>query len=187
MGRTVDDDHLKVAAAMILTSAFTPLLFMGEEWNASTPFQYFTDHPDPELGAAVSRGRKEEFGRFGWNPSDVPDPQDPRTFERSKLDWSELDDQPHADMLDWYRSLIRLRSSEKALSTGDLSAIQMSFSEEGRWIVLQRHDLTFAYNLGDGEANVPASGELVLSSGKHPATTGEGSTLPPWSVSIFRN
>ena len=85
----MSDGRLRVAAALLLTSPFVPLLFQGEEWGATTPFQYFTDHTDPELGRAVSEGRRREFAAFGWDPQAVPDPQDPATFERSKLDWTE--------------------------------------------------------------------------------------------------
>ncbi len=85
------------------------MLWMGEEWGASTPWQFFTSHPEPELAAAVAAGRREEFAEHGWATDDVPDPQDPATFERSKLAWSELDDDKHADVLDFYRRLIALR------------------------------------------------------------------------------
>jgi maltooligosyltrehalose trehalohydrolase len=96
----------KIGAALLLTSPFTPLLFQGEEWSASSPFLYFTDHDDPELGAAVSEGRRREFAAFGWSPDDVPDPQDLATFERSVLAWDERGQGEHAELLDWYRRLI---------------------------------------------------------------------------------
>ncbi|MGZ3678250.1 MAG: malto-oligosyltrehalose trehalohydrolase, partial [Ktedonobacterales bacterium] len=67
--------RLKVAAALVLTAPFVPMLFQGEEWGATTPFQYFTDHQDANLARAVSEGRRNEFAAFGWNPDDVPDPQ----------------------------------------------------------------------------------------------------------------
>ncbi|MDO9397980.1 MAG: malto-oligosyltrehalose trehalohydrolase, partial [Herbiconiux sp.] len=82
-------DRLAVAAVLTLTAPGTPMLFMGEEWGASTPWQFFTSHPEPELGRAVSEGRKAEFARMEWDTDSVPDPQDPATFERSHLDWSE--------------------------------------------------------------------------------------------------
>ncbi len=84
-------DLVKVGAGLVLTSPCTPMLFMGEEWGAGTPWQFFTDYTDPELGAAVQAGRRAEFAAHGWGPGDVPDPQDKATFLRSKLDWSELD------------------------------------------------------------------------------------------------
>ena len=67
----VDEGRLKAAAALLLTTPFTPLLFQGEEWAASTPFQYFTDHADPGLGKAVAEGRRREFAAFGWNPGQL--------------------------------------------------------------------------------------------------------------------
>ena len=87
----LDDDQLACAALLTLCGPFTPMLFQGEEWAASTPFQFFTSHPEEELGRATAEGRIAEFARHGWDPDAVPDPQDPATFERSKLDWSELD------------------------------------------------------------------------------------------------
>ena len=85
----LDEDQLVCAALLTLTSPFTPMLFQGEEWAASTPFQFFTSHPEPELGEATAAGRLTEFAQLGWDPAVVPDPQDPETLERSKLDWSE--------------------------------------------------------------------------------------------------
>lgn len=101
--------RLKVGAGLLLTSPFVVLLFQGEEWGASTPWQYFTDFDDPVLARAVTEGRRAEFSSFGWDPSEVPDPQDPATFERSKLDWDELARSPHREILEWYRTLIDLR------------------------------------------------------------------------------
>lgn len=84
----------KIGAALVLTSPFVPMLFHGEEFAASSPFQYFTDHDEDALAHAVSEGRRREFAAFGWKPEDVPDPQDAETFRRSKLDWAELDEEP---------------------------------------------------------------------------------------------
>ena len=75
------------------------MLFMGEEWGASTPFQFFSSHPEPELARATAEARKREFADHGWDADDIPDPQDPRTFQRSKLDWSELGNAEHAKLL----------------------------------------------------------------------------------------
>ena len=87
---TLSPGLLAVGATLVLTSPFTPMLFMGEEWGASTPWQFFTSHPEPELGKATAEGRIGEFAEHGWDADVVPDPQDPETFTRSKLDWSEL-------------------------------------------------------------------------------------------------
>jgi len=87
---------------LLLLSPETPLLFMGEEYAEQAPFQFFVDFGDPNLQKAVVEGRKSEFKEFGWN--DIPDPQDPETFQRSKLTWR-MDE----DMLAWYRRLLQLR------------------------------------------------------------------------------
>ena len=108
---SLDDDQLACAALLTLAGPFTPMLFQGEEWAASTPFQFFTSHEEPELAEATAQGRIEEFSRLGWDPAIVPDPQDPETFERSRLDWSELGEGRHARILDVYRQLARLRQS----------------------------------------------------------------------------
>lgn len=96
----------KVAAALLLLAPHTPLIFMGQEYDESNPFQFFCDFTDPALQKAVSEGRRREFKEFDFD--DVPDPQDPATFERSRLDWSKVTDDN--DMLRWYRSLLHLRS-----------------------------------------------------------------------------
>ena len=87
-------------------------------WAASTPFQFFTSHPEEELGKATAEGRIAEFARHGWDPEAVPDPQDPATFERSKLDWSELESDRGRRMLGGYRNLVRLRRADKARPAG---------------------------------------------------------------------
>ncbi|HET7420285.1 MAG TPA: malto-oligosyltrehalose trehalohydrolase [Candidatus Dormibacteraeota bacterium] len=133
---------LKVAAALLLTSPFTPLLFQGEEWAATTPFQFFTDH-EAGLGRAVSSGRRAEFAAFGWKPGDVPDPQDPATFERSKLAWQEIDRPPHAEMRDWYRRLIALR---KTIRDGGEVIVECPKPGE---VLVRRPGVTVAVNLGD--------------------------------------
>ncbi len=95
---------LKVGAGLVLTAPFTPMLFMGEEWGATTPWQYFTDHRDAAVGQAVSDGGRAEIARYGGQSAEVPDPQDPATFARSTLDWSELDGPRQRELLAWYGS-----------------------------------------------------------------------------------
>jgi maltooligosyltrehalose trehalohydrolase len=137
----------KVGAALVLTSPFTPMLFMGEEWAASTPWQFFTDHQEPELAEAVRAGRRHEFAEHGWSESDVPDPQDPATFERSRLDWSELERAPHAEMLEWHRRLIALRRSEPALRDPRLEEVSVVTGPGERWVVVRRRELRVVANL----------------------------------------
>ncbi|MEN2742220.1 malto-oligosyltrehalose trehalohydrolase [Microbacterium sp. X-17] len=106
---TLDEGRLAVAAALILLGPFTPMLFMGEEWGATTPWPFFSSHPEPELAEATRAGRIAEFARMGWDPDVVPDPQDPATFESARLDWTEPGRPTHARLLAWYRRLIELR------------------------------------------------------------------------------
>ena len=108
------------AIALILLGPGTPMLFQGEEWAASTPFAFFTDH-DEELGPLVSAGRVEEFAAMGW-AEEVPDPQARATFVGSQLRWQERTEGEHARMLQWYRELIALRRAHAELGAGDLAA-----------------------------------------------------------------
>jgi maltooligosyltrehalose trehalohydrolase len=105
--------QLKAIAALTVLSPFVPLLFQGEEWGAQTPFLYFTDHENAELGRLVAEGRSKEFSSFRWQGA-VPNPQEEDTFARSKLNWSELSRAPHAEIYEWYRQLIRLRHARRS-------------------------------------------------------------------------
>ncbi|UAJ79911.1 malto-oligosyltrehalose trehalohydrolase [Leifsonia sp. ZF2019] len=124
---TLSPGSLAVAAALTLLGPFTPMLFMGEEWGATTPWQFFTSHPEKELGEATARGRIAEFARMGWDPAAVPDPQDPQTFLRSKLDWSEPARPENARLLEWYRTLTALRrdvpATARATDVGVLDGV----------------------------------------------------------------
>lgn len=112
-------EALKVAAAAVLLSPNLPLLFMGEEYGETAPFLYFTEHGDPDLVEAVRRGRREEFAAFRW-AGEVPDPQDPATFERSRVHPGGLPEDPRqAALLRWYRRLIALRRSVPALGASE--------------------------------------------------------------------
>jgi maltooligosyltrehalose trehalohydrolase len=146
---------LQVGAALVLTSPFTPMIFMGEEWGAGTPWQYFTDHQDDTLATAVREGRRAEFAAFGWNPEDVPDPQDPATYERSRLDWSELAREPHRTLLAWYRALIELRKEWPDLRDGDFSTVEVHYDETARWLVIRRGRIVIICNLSDEAQRIP--------------------------------
>ena len=134
--RVLTDGQLAIEAAVILTSPFTPMLFMGEEWGARTPFQYFTDFSDAELGDAVGTGRVAEFASHGWDDLyggrvDVPDPQARSTFEASRLRWAELDEPRHARMLDFHRALITLRGQVPDITSDDRSKTSMTYDRGG--------------------------------------------------------
>ena len=181
--------RLKVAAALVLTAPFIPLLFQGEEWGASSPFQYFTAYDDPVLGQAVATGRREEFAAFGWHPHEVPDPQADDTFARSQLHWDELAREPHAGLLDWHRHLIRLRREVPALAEGRLDRIRVSFDEEARWLVVERGPVAVACNLADRTQCVPVSmpwgTQALLTSDPAAQITTGGVTLPPDAVALL--
>ena len=159
-------------AALVLLGPFTPMLFMGEEWGASTPFAFFVDHENEELNQATREGRMREFARAGWDPKDVPDPAAVETFEASTLNWSELEEGQHAEILRGYRELIWLRRhsyiAESMLAevrwcspdpadrvapdlAGDVPVVE-PVEGEGRWIEWTLHHTTCHYvvrvNLG---------------------------------------
>lgn len=179
----------KVAAACVFLSPFVPMLFQGEEWNASAPFLYFTDHSEGELAEAVRNGRRREFSGFGWKPEDIPDPQDELTFTRSKLDWAEPEKPEGKDMLQWYRNLAAFRRSTPALLEGR-NQMRVTFDEQARWLVLQRRAVLLVCNFGLNPVAVPfpeSDGEAVLRLGSQPGIIAERSLfrLPPESVAIF--
>lgn len=136
----LDHGRLAIKAALVLLSPFTPMLFMGEEWAAGTPFAFFTSHPEPELAEATRNGRKAEFADHGWDTDDIPDPQDPETFLRSKLDWSEPDTPEHSRVRDFYRDLIALRKSTDAFSRSDFESIDTDHDDTGGWFAMHRGD-----------------------------------------------
>jgi maltooligosyltrehalose trehalohydrolase len=173
-------DRLAVGAALVLTSPFTPMLWMGEEWGATTPWQYFTDHEDPDLAEAVRTGRRQEFAAFGWDPEQVPDPQDPATFERSRLDWAEVDSADAARTLDWHRKLIALRRDLPDLSSGDLAAVEVAYDEDAAWLVVRRGEVAVVVNLAADEQRVPVADPVrsVLLSSK------EGFSFDPSGVTL---
>jgi len=179
-------DRLRAGAMLLLTAPFTPMLFMGEEWAASTPWRYFTSFPDPDLGRAVSEGRGREFAEHGWD-GEVPDPQDEGTFTASVLRWDEAAAPEHAAMLDWYRSLIALRRAEPDLADPRLDRVRCEWDDDARWIVVHRGGFRVAVNLGDAEVSLPLGGpgrEIRLSSPAGVALEFDRARLPPAGCAI---
>ena len=178
----------KIAAALVLTSPFVPMLFQGEEFGASTPFQYFTHHEDADLGQKVSEGRRSEFKAFGWTPDQVPDPQAVSTFQNSKLRWEEIAAEPHASMLRWYKDLIALRRECSALTDGRLWQVDVEFDEEARWLVMTRGSIQVVCNFSSKSQQIPieVTGSQVLSSAEGWKIEGKKIQLPPESVVITR-
>jgi len=189
LSHLVTHGKLKIASALVFTSPFIPMIFQGEEWGASTPFQYFTDHQDKQLGDLVRQGRRREFSSFGWNPEDIPDPQAQETFDRSKLNWEECDREPHRSILAWYRSLIGLRRSISALTDGRLDRVTVSYDEEAQWITVQRGPVTVACNLADKPQTITlrtgTTGVILIASDEQ-VELGRGQVhLPAVSVVIL--
>src|SRR5690606_25886666 len=144
-----------------------PRLFMGEEYAASTPWQYFTDHAEDWLAQAIREGREREFSEHGWS-GDVPDPQDAGTVRASTLDWDEVAREPHARMLDWYRTLLRLRRELPALrdtALGQGEVCREPAGRDGELLTVRRGDVLVAAVLGDGHARVPLTGRVLASFG----------------------
>ena len=185
MSALVDEGSLQAAAALLLTAPFTPMLFQGEEWAASSPFQYFTDHADPDLGAAVREGRRREFAAFGWLPEAVPDPQDRATFDRSKLVWDELDEPYHRRILDWYRALIELR--RRLPVRRDSAGIHAEVDDDLRTIVFERDGISVRVNLGKAEwiSSISEGDRVLMSSVSQIKTSARSICLPPSSVVIL--
>jgi maltooligosyltrehalose trehalohydrolase len=124
------------------------MLFMGEEWVASSPFLYFADHEDEEMRKSVAEGRKREFAAFGFD-GDVPNPEDGETYEMSKLKWEEQGGGKHADFLAWVKALIALRRSTVCLNDGDMHHVQVSTDDVRRTLVMQRDEVRVLINLGE--------------------------------------
>jgi maltooligosyltrehalose trehalohydrolase len=187
LGQLVCLGRSKIAAALVLTSPFVPMLFQGEEFAASSPFQYFTDYEDAELGQLVSQGRKREFAAFGWSPSEIPDPQDEATFERSKLNWSELETPPHAEMFEWYKRLIRLRRSQSDLEGGDLHAVRVRYDEQAKWLVMERGRVRVACNFAPEKAvlGIGSNAQLLAGSDSSVILLPSDIELGPNSVAIL--
>ena len=184
--QNLDFGQLAVKAALTLGSPYTAMLFMGEEWGSSRPFQFFTSHPEPELARATAEGRKAEFAEHGWDSDEIPDPQDPQTFLRSKLDWDEVSVGDHARLLGVYRNLIALRHQEPDLADPWLEQVSVDYDEELRWIALRRGSVVIACNLGAEPVQVPVTGEVVLAWAQ-PTVTAETTRLPGHSFAVLRS
>jgi maltooligosyltrehalose trehalohydrolase len=182
--QNLDFGQLAVKAALVLGSPYTAMLFMGEEWGSSSPFLFFSSHPEPELARATAEGRKAEFAEHGWDADEVPDPQDPETFQRSKLDWAEVGGGAHIRLWNVYRDLIALRHREPDLTDPWLDDLRIEYDEEQRWIVMHRAALAIACNLGEASATVPVTGTVVLAWDE--PTVGEATELPGHSFVVLR-
>ncbi|WP_299036686.1 malto-oligosyltrehalose trehalohydrolase [uncultured Pseudokineococcus sp.] len=192
---------LAASAALVLLGPFSPMLFMGEEWGARTPWQFFTDFPDPELAEAVRTGRRSEFSSHGWDAEDVPDPQASSTRDASVLDWEEPTTGRGAALLAWHRRLLELRATEGELRDdvlGRSPSLDVVGDEDAGWLVLVRGSFRVAVNLRDVPQEVPlergagvegeSGAELVASFAEDGdvALEGEVAVLPAHAVAVAR-
>lgn len=202
-------EALKVAAAVVLLSPHIPLLFMGEEYGETAPFLYFIDHGDPTLVEAVRRGRQEEFASFGWS-GEIPDPQDPLTFERSRLQVGRQGGPRQTAMLKWTRRLIDLRAMT-SLGAGDDKWAHRAWSYEPaevlilhRWgksgpdallilgfnsttvsIMLQEPVGRWRLHMDSSEEEFLGSGEDCLPRDLAIESGGVSMSVPAYTVAIF--
>ncbi|MFT4137023.1 malto-oligosyltrehalose trehalohydrolase [Microbacterium sp.] len=182
LSATLSADRLAVAAVLTLTAPGTPMLFQGEEWGATTPWQFFVSGLDDALAEATAAGRIAEFAQLGWDPAVVPDPSDPATFARSKLDWAEVDAPEHARLLDLYRRLARLRRERPELTDPDLAALSAEAFEApgGRVYALGRGAARVLVNLSAAPWEVERRpGDEVWLATAEPAAGAETMVVPP--------
>lgn len=143
--------YLKTAAGLLFFAPYVPLIFMGEEYGEKNPFLFFTDYQDPELKRNISLGRKEEFKKFGWQ--EIPDPQDPTTFYRSRLTPRRQWRDENRRLFRYYRDLIALRLSHPVLKEPDKRNLEIKVDGASRLVMIARWRegvrLTGLFNLGD--------------------------------------
>jgi maltooligosyltrehalose trehalohydrolase len=189
LGHLTSAGRLHVAAALLLTAPFVPMLFQGEEWAAS-PFQYFTDHDDRGLARAVVEGRRDEFAAFGWRADDVPDPQAPETFARSRLDWGEQARDVHRASLAWYAALLELRRRQSDLGVGDPRDVQVTVDEERGLLTVHRGACVVVANIGpDVQTVTLAAGgawEVLLSSSSATHLMPAAVVVPAETAAVLR-
>jgi maltooligosyltrehalose trehalohydrolase len=184
MTATISPARMLCGAAIVLCSPYTPMIFMGEEWAASTPWQFFASFEDLELAAAVRDGRREEFAEHGWGESEVPDPMSPETVRASTLRWAELSEPSHREVYETYRALIALRRTHPELADPRLDHFAVDTGDS--WLVLHRAERRVLVNLGTTEAKILLDRRptAVLLSSAEPDVTGTHVRLPPESFAV---
>jgi maltooligosyltrehalose trehalohydrolase len=188
IGHGIPAGRAAAGAALLLTSPWTPMLFMGEEFAASTPWQYFTDHEEDWLAEAIRDGRRREFAEHGW-AGDVPDPQDEGTLSASTLRWDEVEEGEHARMLDWYRTLLRLRRELPGLRDTPLGQgrVWREPAGSGERVNVVRGDVrVVAFLGGDGSVPLAADGGEVVASFGDVRVDGGSVVMEPDTVVVLR-
>jgi maltooligosyltrehalose trehalohydrolase len=184
----------EVAAALALLGPFTPLLFMGEEWGATTPWPYFTSFPDPELGDQVRAGRRAEFADHGWDPDLVPDPQSIATRDSAVLQWIERSAPASKRFLDWYRTLLALRRQHHLDLVNRPRDIDLAVDDERRAITRLAGSLLVTANLDQDEVELPlpkaamdtAEWELLACNDERCSVGSGWALLGPTTTAIYR-
>ena len=179
----VSPGKARLAAAAVVLSPFLPMLFMGEEYGETAPFQYFTSHSDQDLIEAVRKGRREEFDDFVWS-GDPPDPHAEETFRRSKLTRKE-----NASLRALYKQLLTIRRETPALRALDLTAVETHADDERQVVLVRRGDVLIAYNFSESTQTIaipfaPAKWRAMIDTG---ATVKDNTiTLPATSFALMR-
>ena len=172
LSQSLSFDQLKLAAGTVLLSPYIPMLFMGEEYAESAPFQYFVSHGDPALIEVVRKGRKDEFARFGWT-GDIPDPESEATFLRCKLKWDLQNAGEHRILWHFYQALLRLRRDVPPLARLDKNALEVTSFTDQNVLLVRRWDTSsqvlivysFGQTTNDFKLPIPAgSWHTVLDS-----------------------
>lgn len=170
-------------AALVYLSPFTPMLFMGEEFGATTPFPFFISHTNQFLLDATRNGRKEEFSRAGWAEDEIADPAAEATYESAKLDWSFSPEQEK--ILGAYRRLLHLRQ-ELRLAHPDLRNWTVDTGgSDAPWLAFGSGDYLLVANLSDADQSAPYGGELVYSFGS-PSVGSDETNLGAWEFALLR-
>ncbi|MGZ4185894.1 MAG: malto-oligosyltrehalose trehalohydrolase [Solirubrobacteraceae bacterium] len=176
-GDRVPERVRPLAAFCTLLAPFVPMLFMGEEYGETAPFQFFSDHIDKRIADATRDGRRREFAAFAEFEEDIPDPQDPATFERSKLTRER-----NPRLAELYAQLLVER---RRLPPGD--AHEIEFDEQQRWLRVQRGPFEILCNFSDEPRRVPCAGTSVQLSTHEPPQPIDGlAELPPMSGALVR-
>lgn len=182
---TISPARQLCGAAIVLCSPYTPMLFMGEEWAASSPWQFFASFEDPTLAAAVRDGRRKEFAEHGWGASEVPDPMDVATVVRSTLPWAELADPAHRVVYDTYRELISLRRKHPELADPRLDRFRIDAGDG--WLMLHRGTLRTLVNLGTTKAEITLPSPVLDVLLGEPDIQDEVATLAQDTFAIIRS
>jgi maltooligosyltrehalose trehalohydrolase len=185
LSQLVSFEAFKLASGIVLLSPFVPLLFMGDEYGETAPFQYFVSHSDPNLVEAVRKGRREEFAAFDWG-GEPPDPQSEETFRRSKLNHLMKHQGNHRTLLEYHAELLRLRRSVRALRSLSKEKMDVISLEEDRVLVVRRwsgpSEVFGVFNFNDREGrpiqNIPHGVWHKRLDSEDTRWMGEGSSVP---------